>query len=579
MGATLCLCAGAVSSVSAQHFSFTDVSAEAGVDVMHASGESPYLVFMTGGGAVADFDRDGWADIFVLGGGGVPDKLFINNRDGTFTDRAPEWGVDLTQHSFGASAADYNGDGWVDLFVTSYGPGDASPSPMQHKLYRNNGPNAEGQCTFSNTAADAGVQMLLHEGFINGTGSGWGDIDLDGDLDLTVCAYNHNRAGNRVYINNNDGTFTDSTEALGLEFNQVQGFLPGWVDFNNDRYPEYMLIGDTGSSRYYVNHGPGAGGLPTFTEIEEVGDAFNNAMGLAVGDVNNDGLLDMYVSGSYYPFLDGPGNQLMVQRPDGSFYDAATEPGVKNGGWAWGVLIEDYDHDGLNDVLSTNGFNSLWVGEQTYLWKNMGDLVFEEDALASGLHHTYQGRGAVSLDYDNDGDLDIAIFASAGPFRLYRNDAIGPDGQTPAHANWLRVDLDTEARESLAPLGIGSLVTITTAQGQFIDSVDNSVSHCATGQTLAHFGLGETQVIDAVRVRWNDGSFTTLVDVPANQILRIEAPVSPADVDASGEVDVDDVIAFLGYFGDNSLAVDQDGNGIIGFSDVLSFIEWFLLDS
>ncbi len=569
-----------VSLAPAQHFSFTDVSAEAGVDVVHTTGELPYLSFLSAGGAVADFDRDGWVDIFVLGGGGTPDHLFINNRDGTFTDQASLWGVDLAQHSFGASAADFDADGWIDIYVTSYGPGTSGPSPMQHKLYKNNGPDAEGQCTFTNTAPGAGVDMLLSETFINGTGSGWGDIDLDGDLDLTVCAYSYNREGNRVYLNNGDGTFTDSTAALGLEFNHVQGFLPGWVDFNDDRYPEYMLIGDTGASRYYVNNGPGDEGVLSFTEIEEVGDSFNNAMGFAAGDINNDGLLDMYVSGSYYPFLDGPGNQLMIQQPDGSFVDVATDPGVKKGGWAWGVLIVDLDHDGLNDVLSTNGFSTQWVGEQTYVWKNMGDFVFEESGVESGLEHLFQGRGAVSLDFDNDGDQDIAIFATnGGPFSLYRNDIIAPGQPTPPDANWLRVDLDTAARDSLAPQGIGSLVTITTASGSFIDSVDGAVSHCSTGQVGAHFGLAGVTIIDALRVRWNDGSFTTLVDVPANQILRIEAPFSPADVNASGDLTLDDVLMFLGSYSDGSLTADQNGDAALTFSDVLRFIEWYLRDS
>eukprot|EP00913_Durusdinium_trenchii_P005822 g5434.t1 len=510
-------------NAQAQHFDFTDVSVEAGVDVMHSTGESPFLSFLCAGGAAEDFDRDGWVDIFVLGGGGAPDRLFINNRDGTFTDQASTWGIDLTQHSFGASAADYNGDGWIDIFVTSYGPGTSGPMPMQHKLYQNNGPNTEGQCTFTNTASAAGVAMLLRDNFLNGTGSGWGDIDLDGDLDLSVSAYNNPSPGNRVFLNNGDGSFTDSTAAIGLEFNRVQGFLPAWVDFNGDRYPEYMLIGDTGSSQYHVNNGPDAEGVLSFTEIEEVGDAFNNAMGFAAGDVNNDGLLDMYVSGSYYPFIDGPGNQLMIQQPNGSFVD--------------------------------------------------------ETAIESGIDHLSMGRGAVDLDYDNDGDQDIAIFSTSGPFRLYRNNLIGPDHTTPAGANWLRVNLDTSASARLAPNGIGSLVTISTVNGSFIESVDNAVSHCSTGQFGAHFGLADALVVETLRVRWNDGSFTTLVDVPANQILQIEAPFSPADVDASGDLTINDVLVFLSAYSEGSLTADQNGDGTLTFSDVLRFIEWYLLDA
>jgi hypothetical protein len=242
-------------------------------------------------------------------------------------------------------------------------------------------------------------------------------------------------------------------------------------------------------------------------------------------------------------------------------------------------VIVDLDPDGLSDILSTNGFNQSWVGEQTYLWKNMGGLVFEEDAIPSGLEHRFQGRGAISLDYDNDGDMDIAIFASRGPFSLYRNNLVSPGEPTPPDANWIRVDLDTSARDSLAPAGIGSLVTAVTAQGSFIDSVDAATSHCSSGQVGAHFGLAGSLTIDALRVRWNDGSFTTLVDVPANQILLVEAPFSPADFDGDGSLSVGDAVAFITAFSDASLTADQNGDWILDFLDVLRFIEDYNTDS
>ena len=144
---------------------------------------------MHGGGVVGDFNNDGYHDIFMLTGGGAPDQFYINNTDGTFTEQATQWGVDRAQHSFGASAADFNNDGYLDIFITSYGDGSFVPAAGEMTLYKNNGPDTDGNWSFDDVAIEANVNRLFgttHDGL----GSGWCDFDLDGDLDLMVCGYN-----------------------------------------------------------------------------------------------------------------------------------------------------------------------------------------------------------------------------------------------------------------------------------------------------------------------------------------------------------------------------------------------------
>ncbi|MEZ6243957.1 MAG: CRTAC1 family protein [Phycisphaerales bacterium] len=559
----------------AQLLQFTDCTLASGLTHSNLIGNMTFLGFDSAGGAVGDFNRDGWTDVFVLGGGGAPDALFINqgldaSGQAVFVDEAASWGLGATQHAFGASVADYDKDGDLDIFVTASGPGDAPPVGSQMKLYRNN--FAQREASFTDVAQDAGVNVLRTESFYRMSGSGWGDYDLDGDLDLFVCAYWYQASNNRLFRNDGPGqdgayTFTDVTTAMGLEFTGVNGFFPVWIDMNGDAYPELVVIGDTGTSRYFVNN---AG--TSFTQTSGLVEAFNNAMGASFGDVNNDGLIDLYVSGAYYPFLEGPGNQLMVQQADGSFVDVAPEAGVMNGGWAWGTLMCDLDLDGLEDVACTNGFNQLWVSDATTIWKNIGAESFFNTTDACGVAETGQGRGLITFDMDNDGDEDVLILRAGQPLIMYRNDTLTPGEPTPTGLSWLRVNLDTSARPSLAPDGHGALVTAVTDAGEWIEPVYGRTDHCTTGEAGAHFGLGDSTTVEALRVRWNDGTYTTLVDVAPNQIVTVRAPFSVADLDGSGDLNYLDVLVLLQAFGAGSPVADLTGDWALDFSDVLAFM-------
>jgi hypothetical protein len=526
------------------------------------------------GAAAGDFNGDGLHDLFVLGGGLNADRMFINNGDGTFTDMAPAWGMDRRHHAYGASAADFDGDGDLDIFISSYGPSNNVPLRWKYLLLRNDAVPGTDDRVFTDIATSAGLNGFLTS-FVDGTGSGWGDYDLDGRLDLMVCGYRNQHAGNRLYRNlgpDQDGVwkFQDVTAAAGVQSTAVQGFLPRFVDMTGDRYPELLLIADTGSTRYYVNNRDG-----TFTLRNDLAFRVSgaNAMGVDVGDVDNDGLLDWYITNITEQ---GNGNLMLVQNPDGSYTDRAAQMGVFEGYWGWGALIVDIDHNGHPDIIETNGGIGQFTNKPSLLYLNEGDGVsFAERGVELGFSHFGQGRGMIRMDFENDGDLDLVIVCNNQPMAVFRNDLIGPDGVTPPDANWLRVILDTSARGALAPQGIGSMVRTRSAQGERLIPLDNASNHCTTAPAEAHFGLGADTAVDALQIAWADGSYTTLADVPANQILRVSAPAHPADFDGSGEVDMFDLSAFVQALGAGSATADANGDWRIDFFDLARFVRQF----
>jgi hypothetical protein len=552
---------------------YTEFTDQAGLgDALRLVSPGGRYGIMSGGGVAGDFNNDGYHDIFMLAGGGYADYLFINNQDSTFTNQATSWGVDLFQHSFGASAADYNNDGYLDIFVTSYGSSSAGAVSGALKLYRNNGPDKNGQWSFTNVALEAGVNRLF--GTVrDGLGSGWGDIDLDGDLDLFICGYNESRMCNRLYLNNGDDgtgqyTFTDITVNAGLERAGVYGFLPQFTDMDGDHYPELILIADAGTSKFYTNNKDG-----TFTDNtnQARGIETANGMGIDVGDVNNDGLIDMYVTSITYPTTQGPGNVLLIQDEDQSFNNTARENGTSLGHWGWGALIVDLDHDADRDIIETNGYTGTFAGDPAVIFENIeGGVEFNEVAFESGFVHTGQGRGMVRLDIENDGDLDIAIFEYNGKLRLYRNELIA--GSTPTDKNWIRVQLDTTSRDAIAPKGVGAMVKIiSNGQTQLLPMHCGS-NHASASPTEVHTGLGSATIIDAVRIEWPDGSFTTRTDINANQVLTINAPSHPADYNNDNAVDVNDVFSFISSYSSSSLTADHNGDMSLNFFDISVFI-------
>lgn len=487
---------------------------------------------MVGGGTVGDFNNDGWQDLFILSGGVEPDKLYINNGDGTFTDQAISWGVARIHQGIGACVGDYDGNGWIDIYATSHAPSGAiAPAPGAHVLYHNNGDG-----TFSEVAEKAGVNFGSAQ--TDGFGAAFGDYDLDGDLDLALAGWAISVGGSRLFRNNGDETFTDVTPVLNHDVTIKQGFSPGFYDMTDDRYPELLFVADYGTSRYFLNLRDG-----TFfdrTPGSGTGDD-QNGMGSTVGDFNNDGRFDWFVTSIY---LQGNpamlGNMLYINVAPNRFVESSDLAGVSDGAWGWGTVAVDFDHDTHQDIGETNGWLSPpWIGEMNRLYMNNGDGTFTESAAAMGFDFSGDGRGLVNFDYDNDGDQDTVIFPNEEAIELYRNDLTGPD------TNWLRIFLDTSADPALAPNGFGTRVEVTANGTTQCRYISGGSSYLSVSELSAHFGLGAAGTAD-VRVEWADGSVVALQSVATNQTMTI----------ASGRP------------GSRAQVGDLNGDGVVSLSDV-----------
>lgn len=561
LGACLLLAVTAATRTEAGTVQLEDVSVPAGVHFKHdpKNASVPGLLeFMPSGVAVGDFNRDGWPDLFVCGGGDELDRLFINGGDGTFTNQAAAWGIAAVHAGIGASVADFNNDGWLDIYVTSYGNGvDNKGQHGKNILYRNS-----GRETFTNVAESAGVHLVSEAPkSVSAFGSHWGDYDLDGDLDLYVASWVASAQASKLFRNNGDETFTNVTLEAGLFEVDMHGFQGCFADMNEDGYPELLVAADFHSSRYYANNGDG-----TFTNITvPAGLGIDeNGMGQTVGDLNNDGRLDWYVTSIY---LDRPtptsgrGNTLYMNVGDNQYLEIAEEAGVVDGGWGWGTIAADLDHDGWQDLVEVNGRQGGldFQFEQEYVWQNNGnwtnilDGTFAQIAPECGVTTKAEGRSSSWLDYDRDGDVDVAIGLNQDFFTLYRNMSMS--------GGWLHVTLNTSANPLLAPDGFGARLTATVGAAKFVRYIDGGPNFLGTSEIAAHFGLGDAAVIDSLEILWPRGAKSTLLNVAANQHLVVQAPV-PADFDGNGVVDGADLGLLLASWGEvtSGLALYADLN-------------------
>jgi len=546
------LCATAASG----QLSFTEAGDEVGlvaVHVPHEDGLVP-LMWKTIGGATGDFNGDGWPDLFVIGGAVNRDKLFINNGDGTFTELGQAFGVGRYHHGSGVAVGDFDGDGWDDLSVLSYGGVGENLLPGNHLLYRNLG--GEG---FEEVGEAAGVNWAGD--VTSGTSPAFGDYDLDGDLDLFVAAWVDWPGVNRLFRNEGDGTFTDVTEAAGMWFDGVRGYGPRFVDVTGDRLPDMLLAADFHTSQFLVNNGDGT--FENVTQEAGVG-ADCNGMGAAVADFDGDGLLDWLVTAIYFEF-GGPCGNVLYRNTGGAFEALGLESGLADAGWAWGAASDDLDNDGDIDAVVTGGWVS-WPPSPTRVFLNDGRGHFEDVAQQTGLDHTAQGRGIVSWDPDRDGDRDITITSFDAPLRHYRNELNGSGG------NWLALDIDTSQHPCLAPNGFGTMVEIDVAGTTRRRVVESGSNFASQSEATLHVGLGAAAQADEIRVEWHDGTTTVLRDVQAHQRVKILA-APEGDANGDGELDVFDFIAFQTMFTSGDPGADCNGDGALDIFDFICFQE------
>ena len=557
--AGLCCASGA----AADDGFFTEVTQEAGL--LDAGPYTPQpdigSWIWSFAGAAGDFNRDGLPDLFACAGPEGHDKLFINNGDGTFTDEASSWGVDAQHCGMGVAVGDFNNDSWPDVFVSSWGDSYAALVPGKHKLYRNNGDG-----TFTDIAASAGVQWTSPSK-ATGFGASWGDYDLDGDLDLAVPGYYGNEDGTKLFRNNGDETFTDVTvDVLGVDMNACYAFLMRFVDMNGDMAPDMYWVGDTKTSHYFQNDGQGA---YVDTTAESGLGLDQNGMGADIGDVNHDGLPDMYVSSIYIPNSPIIGNRLYINLGGHAFDEIAEDAGVADGGWGWGILVQDLDNDGDDDLADTSGRSQNSPDQQRdalRVWLNDGDgMSYTEVPAVPALDDHWGGRGLNWIDYDLDGDLDVIVFSGQDHPHLFRNDTpVGPE------TGWLHVTLDTEGKAGLAPDGVGARIVFRTGEVLRYRWMAASSNFVSQNETAVHVGLGSATVVDELTVEWPNGEVTVLEDVAANQRITVHPPACVADVNGDGVLNILDFVAFQGLFQAGDAAADLNGDGVLNILDFVA---------
>ncbi len=526
---------------------FVDVAKQAGLLEPCTYGgraAKQYLLEAIGCGvAFIDYDNDGWLDIFLLNGtmlegSTATNRLYKNNRDGTFSDVTDAAGLRRTGWASAVCAGDYNNDGWDDLFVTYWG---------QNVLYRNNGPNAKGVVTFTDVTAEAG---LLDKERRWGAGCTFVDYDRDGRLDLFVSNYvdfdpkkvpkpgqnsycnwkgvpvNCGPRGlpsghHSLYHNDGDGTFRDVSEKSGIaKARGSYGMTAVAADFDNDGWPDIYVACDSTSSFLFRNNHDG-----TFAEVGlERGVALNEdgkeqaGMGLGIGDFDLDGSLDILKT----HFADDS-NVLYTNDGTGMFEDVTTRSGlaVETRFISWGAGIVDLDNDGLPDLFYVTGnvYPELEAKLSAYpfqtprvLFRNLGggkvEELFESGGPAIGEAHS--SRGCAFGDFDNDGDIDILILNLHEPPSLLRNDMRGS-------AHWLKVKLEGVKSNRSA---VGGRVTAFYGGRKQAQEVLSQSSFYSVNDFRLHFGLGAATEAD-LEIRWPNGGVEKLNKVSADQLVVV----------------------------------------------------------
>lgn len=534
---------GPVATAPAHPAWFTDATVDAGLAgfrQVNGAPEKLEIVEAIGAGvAFLDHDRDGDIDVYLTNGSSLDgftegqeprDALYRNDGGGRFTDVSAASGVGDTGWTNGVTVADYDGDGWVDVYLTNFGP---------NVLLRNRG---DGR--FEDVTARAGVGDPRWS-----TGACFFDADGDGDLDLYVANYiEHERgfqpqdkstcqyrgimvaygprglepAPDTFYRNRGDGTFEDATREAGIVDPGYYGFTAVALDFDFDGDLDVYVANDSVANFLWRNDGHGH-----FTDVAvSVGAGLSEegkaqaGMGVAVGDSDGDGLLDLWVTNfadDYYTLYRNEGR--------GFFADVTSLAGLRDPTWpfmGWGCGFADFDRDGDSDLFAVNGHTypqvdevgvGLGYAQRALLLENDGTGRYR-DATAEagpGLEARLVGRGAAFGDYDDDGDVDVLIGVIDGPPILLRND--GDPGRA-----WLSVELVGTAPNTGA---LGAFVTLTAGGRRQVRTMLSGESFLSANDPRLHFGLGEARRVERIEIRWPDGVTEIFGPFEARQRVRV----------------------------------------------------------
>ncbi len=528
---------------------FADVAPHSGLAHPIVYGEEfvKRYIFEANGPGIAfyDFDNDGWLDVFVPSGtlrGGIPsgqqaptNRLYRNNRDGTFTDVTGRSGLTETGWCYGVCIGDYDNDGHDDLFLTYYG---------KNILYHNNGDG-----TFTDVTRRAGLEETRTR---FSTGCTFVDYDRDGCLDLFVSRYigldlkntpigGQSRACQfegvpiacgpiglpketcSLYRNNGDGTFKEVTHEAGIDkAGGRYGLSAVALDYNNDGWPDIFVACDSSPNLLFRNNKDG-----TFTELAmEAGCAVNgdgqeqSGMGVGVGDYDADGYLDLFL-----PHFSGD-TPILYRNVRGKYFDDLTYPSglaVNTQYVCWGVGFVDLDNDGWLDIFHVTGsvypevervHKDYKFMTQRVVYRNLGNGQFEEVSNLCGapVLAPHSSRGCAFGDFDNDGNQDVLILNMSEPPSLLRNN-------NSSGNRWLVIKaVGTHSNRS----AIGARIIVTAGGRHQIREVMSGSSYISQSDLRQHFGLGRAAKADGIEVRWPSGHVDRISGVNANQFISIE---------------------------------------------------------
>ncbi len=522
---------------------YTNIARAAGITFQQdatATEQKYYLETMGTGCGWIDYDQNGLMDLFYVQSAATDiytpprplrSTLFRNNGDGTFTDVTEQAGCAAAGlYGQGLAVGDYDNDGYPDLYVTGYG---------RSILYHNN-----GNGTFTDVTAQAGVENA--GGW--GTSAGWFDYDKDGRLDLLVCNYiewtprnniwcGEHRPGYRAYChpdnykgqklklyhNNGDGTFTDVSERSGVGVPEAKGMGVVLADLNNDGWTDIVIANDTWPNFLFLNQKDG-----TFKDVSFISGIaasedgkYEAGMGIDAADVDGDGWLDVYIT-----HLDFELNRLYHNNHDGTFDDVTYASGIGNKAiFLSGVTMKflDYDNDGWMDICQVNGAMldniNLYHSEVTYkepklMFRNLGRGRFDKvsEQLGPDFLTPRAGRGLAVADFDNDGDLDLAVNNRGEAAELLRNDGANAN-------NWLQVFLiGTKSNRD----GVGAVLKLSSEGFVQVRQRQGGMGYMSASDPRVHFGLGRRRSIESLEIVWPSGAVERLEKVPVNEIIAVQ---------------------------------------------------------
>lgn len=501
----------------------------------NAHSNERYLPETVGAGcAFFDYDNDGWMDIYLVNSGQsdfftppkpIRNALYHNNHDGTFTDVTDKAGVAGGTFGMGVAAGDYDGDGWQDFYVTSYG---------RNILYHN---NHDG--TFTDATAKAGVAAPGWS-----TNAVWFDYDNDGKLDLFVSSFVlYDKAAQNFYCtdeskrryycvprffkpqpshlfhNNGDGTFTDVSKESGIAGSPGKSFGVVVTDVNNDGLMDLFVANDTEPNFLFINKGGGKfeeSGLAAGVAYSEAGKP-RSGMGVDAGDYDGDGWQDLFVANIDQEFF-----SLYHNQKDLTFVDAPGEIApathLLSG---WGLKFFDFDDDGDADLFLANGHPDDMIEsraprvkykEPLLLFENTGG-TFKDVSATSGeaFAKSYSARGVAVGDYDNDGDLDLLISNNGEAPLLLRNEG-------GSRNNWLGLQLVSTKSN---PAAVGALITWRVGGAKFSRLKTGGGSYLASHDPREILGAGRNGKIDSIEIRWPNGTLDTIPNPPMNTYLKV----------------------------------------------------------